>query len=151
MKEEYHKAVKLLQDLIETPSFSGEEHETATRIENWLKTGHNISTNRSKNNVWAVNKYFDAKKPTILLNSHHDTVKPNKGYTNDPFEAFIEGDKLFGLGSNDAGGCLVCLITVFAHFYAQKDLKYNLVLAEQENYLHLNIMILFLIFYYRLV
>jgi len=136
MKEEYHKAVKLLQDLIETSSFSEEEHETAALIENWLKTDHNISTNRSKNNVWAVNKYFDAKKPTILLNSHHDTVKPNKGYTNDPFEAFIEGDKLFGLGSNDAGGCLVCLITVFAHFYAQKDLKYNLVLAataEEES------------------
>ncbi|MFX5933764.1 M20/M25/M40 family metallo-hydrolase, partial [Acinetobacter baumannii] len=77
----------------------------------------------------AVNKYFDASKPTILLNSHHDTVKPNKEYTRDPFEAAIVDDKLFGLGSNDAGGCLVSLIACFLYYYEEQNLKYNLLLA----------------------
>ncbi|HEX8460728.1 MAG TPA: M20/M25/M40 family metallo-hydrolase, partial [Segetibacter sp.] len=68
-------------------------------------------------------------KPTILLNSHHDTVKPNVQYIKDPFTPIEEDGKLYGLGSNDAGGCLVSLIAVFIYFYYQKDLKYNLLLA----------------------
>src|SRR6185369_15283504 len=84
---------------------------------------------RHLNNVWARNKYFDENKPTILLNSHHDTVKPNLQYKKDPFEAVSENGKLFGLGSNDAGGALVSLITAFLYFHDEKDLKYNLVLA----------------------
>src|SRR5699024_1818723 len=68
-------------------------------------------------------------KPTILLNSHHDTVKPNSGYTRDPFSPAIEDGKLFGLGSNDAGGPLTSLIAAFVHFYPQEKLTYNLVLA----------------------
>ena len=131
----YPKALALLKALIATQSFSGEEDKTAELITKWLQ-GFNIKITRANNNVWAVNKYFDASKPSILLNSHHDTVKPNKGYTNHPFEAFEEDGKLYGLGSNDAGGCLVSLMSLFAHFYEQKDLKYNLVLAataEEEN------------------
>ncbi|QOD61138.1 M20 family metallo-hydrolase [Polaribacter haliotis] len=128
-------AISLLKRLIETQSFSSEEDKTALLIENWF-TSHNIPFTRTKNNVWATNKYFDESKPTMLLNSHHDTVKPNSAYTNDPFEAFVEDGKLFGLGSNDAGGCLVSLMATFTHFYQQKDLKYNLVIvasAEEES------------------
>ncbi|QNM86122.1 M20 family metallo-hydrolase [Polaribacter pectinis] len=128
-------AISLLKRLIETQSFSSEEDKTALLIENWF-TNHNIPFTRKKNNVWATNKYFDESKPTMLLNSHHDTVKPNSAYTNDPFEAFVEDGKLFGLGSNDAGGCLVSLMATFTHFYQQKDLKYNLVIvasAEEES------------------
>lgn len=77
--------------------------------------------------VW--NKDFDATKPTILLNSHHDTVKPNPQYTKDPFNPVVEDGKLYGLGSNDAGGCLVSLIAAFVHFYEKEDLRYNLWLA----------------------
>ncbi len=72
---------------------------------------------RDHHNIWAKNEYFDASKPTILLNSHHDTVKPNKGYTRDPYHAEIIDGKLFGLGSNDAGGCLVSLMSLFTYFY----------------------------------
>ncbi len=135
MKEQYQIAVELLQKLIQTQSFSSEEHNTAAIIEGWLKD-HGVTFNRTQNNVWAVNKYFDENKPTILLNSHHDTVRPNKGYTNDPYDAFIEGDKLYGLGSNDAGGCLVSLLSTFVHFYEQKNMKYNLAVAataEEES------------------
>jgi len=88
-----------------------------------------IKTHRKLNNIWARNEHFDASKPTILLNSHHDTVKPNSGYTRDPFDAKIEDGKLYGLGSNDAGGCLVSLIMVFVYFYHRKNLKYNFCLA----------------------
>jgi acetylornithine deacetylase len=79
--------------------------------------------------VWATNKFFDKSKPSILLNSHHDTVKPNIQYTKNPFEPIVEDDKLYGLGSNDAGGCLVSLVAVFVHFYEKENLKYNVVLA----------------------
>ncbi|MEH6407324.1 MAG: M20/M25/M40 family metallo-hydrolase, partial [Leeuwenhoekiella sp.] len=129
------KAIELLQNLIATQSFSSEEDKTATHIENWFKE-YGIPFTRTVNNVWATNKYFDESKPTLLLNSHHDTVQPNNGYTRDPFSPDIEDGKLFGLGSNDAGGCLVSLIATFTNFYAEENLKYNLVLvasAEEES------------------
>lgn len=122
------KAIELLKKLIETKSFSKEEENTANLLENWLRE-HKIPFYRHLNNVWAVNKHFDKSKPTLLLNSHHDTVKPNSAYTNDPFEAKVEDGKLFGLGSNDAGGCLVSLLATFTHFYEVEDLNYNLLFA----------------------
>ena len=128
-------AISLLKNLIETQSFSTEEENTAKLIEGWF-IENDIPFNRSKNNIWATNKHFDERKPTMLLNSHHDTVKPNSAYTRDPFKAVIEEGKLYGLGSNDAGGCLVSLMATFTHFYAQENLKYNLVIvasAEEEN------------------
>ena len=130
-----NNAIELLKKLIETQSFSSEEDKTAAHIEYWFRR-NNISYKRTDNNVWATNKYFDETKPTLLLNSHHDTVKPNNGYTRDPLKAIVEDGKLYGLGSNDAGGCLVSLIAVFTHFYNERDLKYNLVLvasAEEES------------------
>lgn len=129
------KAIDLLTDLIRTPSFSGEEDGTAALIVKWLES-FGIETNRDKNNVWATNLHFDSNKPTILLNSHHDTVQPNAGYTNDPFDPKISDGNIYGLGSNDAGGSLVSLMAVFVHYYHEKDLNYNLVLAataEEEN------------------
>ncbi len=135
MKQHTKEAIALLKNLIETQSFSSEEDETALLIENWFK--HNgIPSKRNKNNVWATNKYYDASKPTLLLNSHHDTVKPNNGYVKNPFKATIENGRLYGLGSNDAGGCLVSLLATFIHFHSKKNLKYNLVIvasAEEES------------------
>lgn len=122
------KAITLLKTLIETPSISKEESETANQIQQFLK-GEGVNCQRVGNNVWATNKFFDPSLPSILLNSHHDTVKPNAGYTRDPFLAAVEDGKLYGLGSNDAGGCLVSLIATFLHFYAEENLCYNLVLA----------------------
>jgi len=135
IKKLTENAISLLKNLIETQSFSTEEENTAKLIEGWF-IENDIPFNRSKNNIWATNKHFDECKPTMLLNSHHDTVKPNSAYTRDPFKAIIEEGKLYGLGSNDAGGCLVSLIATFTKFYAQENLKYNLVIvasAEEEN------------------
>ena len=129
------EAIALLKALIETPSFSSEEDQTALLIENWF-TQNTIPFKRENNNVWAFNKHFDNRKPTLLLNSHHDTVNPNQGYTNDPFQAFEKDGKLFGLGSNDAGGCLVSLLATFVHFYSHENLPYNIVIvasAEEES------------------
>lgn len=136
IKEELtHKAIALLHTLIETPSFSSEEDQTALLIEDWY-TKDAIPFHRTHNNIWSYNKYFDENKPTILMNSHHDTVKPNGNYTNDPFKAFVTDGKLYGLGSNDAGGALVSLMAAFTYFYEKKDLNYNLVMvasAEEES------------------
>ena len=135
IKKLTENAISLLKNLIETQSFSQEEENTAKLIEGWFLE-KKIPFKRTKNNIWATNKYFDDSKPTLLLNSHHDTVKPNSAYTKDPFKAIVEEGKLYGLGSNDAGGCLVSLIATFTNFYAQENLKYNLVIvasAEEEN------------------
>lgn len=121
-------AINLLEQLIAIPSFSKEEDKTALVIQGFFKQ-HDIPSERKGNNVWARNKYFNAELPTILLNSHHDTVRPNSAYTRDPFAAEIADGKLYGLGSNDAGGPLVCLILSFLHFYAQQNLKCNIVVA----------------------
>ncbi len=121
-------AIDLLKNLIATPSFSKEEDKTAGILAKFFAT-RDVAATWVGNNIFAQNKYFDDSKPTLLLNSHHDTVKPNPQYTKDPFIPVIEDGKLFGLGSNDAGGCLVSLVAVFLHFYDRKDLKYNLVIA----------------------
>lgn len=122
------EAIQLLRSLIATPSFSKEEDGTAEILAEYLST-KDIQASRLGHNVYARNKYFDEKKPSILLNSHHDTVKPNPQYTKDPFSPVIEDGKLFGLGSNDAGGCLVSLIATFLYYYDRADLNYNLLLA----------------------
>lgn len=128
------EVIQLLKKLIATPSFSKEEANTASIIDTFLQE-HAVKTNRVQNNIWATNLYFDSTKPTILLNSHHDTVKPNKGYTLDPFNPIEQDGKLFGLGSNDAGGCLVSLIACFLYYYNSVNLPYNILLiasAEEE-------------------
>ncbi len=127
-QELYEDAVKLLQQLIATPSLSREEEGTA-RLIGALLEAKGVPYQRRLNNIWAQNKHFDPAKPVILLNSHHDTVKPNPQYTRDPFSPDIMDGKLYGLGSNDAGGCLVSLIAAFLHFYELPSLRYNLVLA----------------------
>lgn len=121
-------AVLLLMRLIATPSFSREEQGTAALIQQFFQSRGMVAS-RLMNNVWLRNRHFDKKKLTLLLNSHHDTVRPNKQYSLNPFQPIEREGKLYGLGSNDAGGCLVSLAAVFLHYYERKDLKYNLVFA----------------------
>lgn len=122
------EAVALLEQLISTPSFSKEENQTADILIGLL-SAKQIPAKRHLNNVWAVNRHFDPAKPNLLLNSHHDTVKPNKAYTLDPFKPIKKDERLYGLGSNDAGGCLVSLLATFLYFYEAEGLAYNLVFA----------------------
>lgn len=127
-KENKEKVIFLLKKMIKTPSFSRNEDGTADIIGQFLQE-NDVIFSRFDNNICAYNRFFDEKKPTILLNSHHDTVKPNSDYTRDPFSAEVEDGKLFGLGSNDAGASAVSLIATFLYFYERTDLKYNLCLA----------------------
>jgi acetylornithine deacetylase len=122
------EAISLLQRLVAIPSFSKEEQGTASLLYSFLQS-KGVKAQRYINNVWAKNLYYDDAKPTLLLNSHHDTVKPNAAYTKHPFTATVEEGVLYGLGSNDAGGSLVALLAVFLHFYGDKNLRYNLVFA----------------------
>jgi acetylornithine deacetylase len=124
----YQEARQLLAGLIALPSFSREEDKTADLIQAFL-TRHGVATQRKGNNVWAYNRHFNPALATVLLNSHHDTVKPNSGYTKDPFGPLEVEGRLYGLGSNDAGGCLVALLATFLYFYPQDNLSYNLVMA----------------------
>ena len=135
MNELKLKSIELLKKLIQTESFSTKEDKTAELIQKWFKK-NDIVSNKFNNNIYAFNKYHDSKKPYILLNSHHDTVRPNSGYTLNPFDSIIKDKKLYGLGSNDAGGALVSLMAVFLHYYNKKNLKYNLIIlasAEEES------------------
>lgn len=127
------EAIALLKQLISTPSFSKEEDGTAALIEQFLSSKGAIPQ-RQGNNVWAFAFPYRPHLPTIWLNSHHDTVKPNSGYTQDPFSPIERDGKLFGLGSNDAGGPLVAMIATFCYFIG-KELPFNLLLvasAEEE-------------------
>jgi acetylornithine deacetylase len=131
----FSEAVAMLQTMIATPSYSGQESAVAHHVQNYLSS-YAVKVNRQGNNLWCYNKYYESSKPTILLNSHLDTVKPNEGYTKDSFLPEITDGRLYGLGSNDAGGCLVSLMATFLHFYNRKNLAFNLCFAataEEEN------------------
>ncbi len=122
------EGIWLLEQLIATSSFSKQESDTAALISRFLER-RGIRFQRENNNVWARSKYFSPDKPTLLLNSHHDTVRPGNTWTKDPFAPTREGNRLYGLGSNDAGGPLISLIVAFLHFYSKESLPVNLILA----------------------
>ncbi|MEA5425189.1 M20 family metallo-hydrolase [Arcicella lustrica] len=127
-------AITLLKQLIATQSFSREEQQTGDILEEFFRE-RTIPFRRKINNIWARNKHFNPALPTVLLNSHHDTVKPNPSWTLNPFEPLVKDGKLFGLGSNDAGGCLVSLLATFCYFYHRSDLSFNVLFvasAEEE-------------------
>lgn len=127
------EAVSLLKSLISIPSVSREEEAVADFFQNYIESV-GIATNRKGNNIWCVSPMFDLKKPTVLLNSHIDTVKPVAGWKKHPFTAKEENGKLYGLGSNDAGASVVSLFQAFRELSA-KEQSYNLIYlasAEEE-------------------
>jgi len=128
MKDQlFNESVEFLKRLISLPSFSREEKEAADEVENTL-INMGLKPQRRNNNCWVVAPGYDANRPTILLNSHIDTVRASDKWETDPHTPIIEGDKLIGLGSNDAGGPLVSLLAAF-RYLSQKKQKYNLIYA----------------------
>lgn len=119
------EAITLLSSLIRIPSLSREEDKAADFLQTYIEEA-GILTGRSGNNVWCIAPDFDLKKPTILLNSHIDTVKPVNGWRKHPFTPKLENGKLYGLGSNDAGASLVSLFQVY-RYLSQKRQNYNLI------------------------
>lgn len=119
------QAVSLLQSLIRIPSFSREEEKAADFLQNYIESA-GIETYRKGNNVWCASLEPDLQKPTILLNSHLDTVRPASGWKKDPFTPLEENGKLYGLGSNDAGASVACLFQVFRQLCLSKQ-AYNLI------------------------
>ena len=124
----HQEAIALLKELISTPSFSREEGPTADLIEAFLLR-HGHRPQRQGNNVWCIAGNHAADAPLLLLNSHHDTVKPVAGWTKDPFAPVVEEETLYGLGSNDAGGSAVSLLAAFLYLSSQDQLPYKLVVA----------------------
>lgn len=127
------QSVELLKQLISIQSYSGEEGQTADLLYNVLKE-FGFEPQRKENNIWGWSGEIDPKKPNLMLNSHHDTVKASSKWTKKPFTPTIEDGKLFGLGSNDAGGPLVSLLATFVHL-SKKEQPFNLVFlasAEEE-------------------
>lgn len=131
-KEQLHissnEAISLLMQLIAIPSLSKQEAKAADRVQKFFLSKE-ILVHRSGNNIWCTNKYFDEFRPSILLNSHLDTVPANSAYKKDPFDPEIKGGKLYGLGSTDAGASLVSLAAAFIYFYEMRDMQYNIVFA----------------------
>ncbi len=121
------RAISLLDRLIATPSLSRHENATADHISAFLEE-NGVVANRCKNNVWAVSDNYDSNRPTLLLNSHHDTVKPSATYTLDPFKPTHRDGRIYGLGSNDAGASVVSLIETFLRL-RNVPLNVNLILA----------------------
>lgn len=122
------QATHLLKALIQIPSLSREEEKTADLIQSFLQ-GEGLQVHRKKNNVWVKSSAFNSARPTLLLNSHHDTVKATPSWTLNPFAPVEKEGKLFGLGSNDAGASLVTLLAVFIYFEKEGNLPFNLIFA----------------------
>ncbi len=121
-----NEAIELLKLLVRIPSISREEEKVADLLQHYLAL-QGVETGRKGNNVWCLSPMFDIEKPTLLLNSHTDTVKPVSGWKNNPFTPTIDGNgRLFGLGSNDAGASVVSLLHVFLEL-TRTTQPYNLI------------------------
>ena len=121
----FYDSIDLLKRMIEIPSHSGEEKEVADMLEAYMRN-NNLSPERKGNNIWITSPGFDVNKPTILLNSHVDTVKPVAAWSVDPYKAVESEGKITGLGSNDAGASLVSLLHAFI-LLTKKAQSYNLI------------------------
>lgn len=120
------EATGVLKSLIAIPSLSRDEEKAADYLQNYIEL-QGMATGRKGNNVWCLSPMFDLNKPTLLLNSHIDTVKAVNGWRKDPFTPTMESNgKLYGLGSNDAGASVVSLLQVFLHL-CRTTQKYNLI------------------------
>lgn len=128
LSEIQKEAIELLRQLIEIPSYSCEEDKTADHLFLWMQK-RNLSPKRHLNNVFAISENFDEGKKTILLNSHHDTVKEGSGWIYDALAAVEEDGKLIGLGSNDAGASAVSLLAAYRYLTTHKNLPFNLIVA----------------------
>lgn len=115
----------MLKEMITIPSFSGEENQVADLMVEMLAL-HGYVAERKGNNVWARSRNFDSTKPTILMDAHLDTVRPNGKWNTDPFTPVVMGGKLYGLGSNDTGGSVVSMLAAFLQLAATGQ-AYNLV------------------------
>ncbi len=134
MRMTLEDTLELLKDLVRIPSFSRREEKTAQLLFDFL-SHRNCMVLRHFNNIYLRNQHFKPERPTIILNSHHDTVQPNKDWSKDPFNPIIVNNRLYGLGTNDAGASLVSLLSAFLHFYDREDMPYNMVFlasAEEE-------------------
>lgn len=126
-------ALALLKALIATPSVSRDETSAADIMEAQMRQ-YGLDCQREANNIWVIDPSYDDQRPTLLLNAHIDTVKPVESWTRDPFSPTQEGDRLYGLGSNDCGGGLVSLLQAY-RYLAERSRHYNLVYlasAEEE-------------------
>jgi len=128
------ESIELLKAMVGIPSLSREEKTVSDYLEGKL-VSWGLKVNRSRNNIWVHNRCWTEGKPVILFNSHVDTVRSGKGWTYDPFNATVEGDRLTGLGSNDAGASVVALLGAFRYFDSIGELPFNLIYcasAEEE-------------------
>ena len=126
-QEQTNDAVSLLEQLIAISSFSKEENTVADFLERYIEIKGYVAS-RKDNNVWILSPGFDTSRPTILLNSHIDTVRPVAGWNRNPLIPSIENGRLYGLGSNDAGASVVCLLQAF-FYLTQQQQAYNLIFA----------------------
>lgn len=119
--------IEFLSRMIAIPSVSRQEGNVANLVEQeMIRLGFDY--NRCGNNLWVVHPSYDSSRPTLLLNSHLDTVRPATTWTRDPYLPAIIDGRLYGLGSNDAGASAACLLGAFYHIY-QEEYPLNLILA----------------------
>lgn len=132
-QEYVDNAVILLKKLVATPSVSRDETAAADILEDYI-ISKGLKHQRWGNNILCTDTCHDEKRPTILLNAHIDTVKPVSSWTRNPFEPKTEGDRIYGLGTNDCGGGLMSLLQTFI-IMKDKPRTYNLLYlasAEEE-------------------
>lgn len=130
------RAVELLKVLVSTPSISREESDATDKLQHFIERGAPVrfDMHRHLNNIWCIAPGYDATRPTLLLDAHIDTVKPVAGWSKHPFTPIVDGDIIYGLGSNDDGASLVTMLQVFYQI-CQNPQSYNTIFlasAEEE-------------------
>ena len=131
-----NRAVELLKVLVSTPSISREESDATDKLQHFIERGAPVrfDMHRHLNNIWCIVPGYDATRPTLLLDAHIDTVKPVAGWSKHPFTPIVDGDIIYGLGSNDDGASLVTMLQVFYQI-CQNPQNYNTIFlasAEEE-------------------
>lgn len=125
-----NEVLPLLGRLVAARSPSREEEPAVAVFERWAADNglqvEGVGLNR------AVRKIGEKPGPTLLLLSHLDTVPATAAWSRAPWSPTRDGDRLYGLGANDAKGCLAAMMCAFVLAKVERGQLILVAAAEEE-------------------
>lgn len=105
---------EILKKLIAIPSVTGNEHDIAIYIADYLRQCgvDSVELQPVEGNRLNVVAHLKGEKvgPVVLLTGHMDTVAPGEGWRTDPFKATERDGRIYGRGAADMKGGIAAIL-----------------------------------------